>query len=79
MSVGKVKTDLAGLFNNTNIVNKHSVEEDEAYEETTIVARLQINAIQDNADTSELLKMVRAARAMVPKSYHLKFSFSFWI
>lgn len=79
MSVGKAKTDLANLFNNSNIVNQHAVVEDEAYEETTIVARLQISPPQDNNDASELLKITRQARAMVPKSYHLKIAITFWI
>lgn len=79
MSVGKAKTDLANLFNHSNIVTKHTVEADDSYEEPVIVVKLQLTGIADNTDASELLRVTKQARALLPKSYSLRLTITCWM
>lgn len=79
MSAGKAKVELATLFQASYIVRKHIVEEDDTSERPTFNVRLYIIPLTDNNETTELLKLVRAARNKVPKSYALKFKFEFWM
>ena len=75
MSVGQVKAQLQSIFQASFLVNESSIEEVEDGEKTKLIIRLRCVSVVE--ESSELTKLLRAAKAKIPKSYSAKIKLEF--